>query len=197
MIATSVRLSLPAWVPGGLASAGTTFHTDEERMQLAILLARENTRHGTGGPFGAAILDDDSGRVVSVGVNLVVEQHCSAAHAEIVAIMLAQQALDTHDLGSTGAPALCLVSSTEPCAMCMGAVPWSGVKRLVCGARGTDAEAIGLDEGAKPETWVKELASRSITVTRDVCRDDARDVLQEYARQGGLIYNGRSDERSV
>ncbi len=105
--------------------------------------------------------------------------------------MLAQQVMGTHDLGAEGMPVLELVSSTEPCAMCLGAVPWSGVRRLVCAARGDDAVAIGLDEGAKPCAWEDELTARGISVERDVCRDAAAAVLRDYAESGGTIYNGQ------
>jgi hypothetical protein len=63
------------------------------------------------------------------------------------------------------------------------------VRRVVCAAHGEDAAAIGFDEGAKPADWVGELQKRGIEVVRDVQRDEARAVLQQYARAGGLIYN--------
>ena len=76
--------------------------------------------------------------------------------------------------------------------MCFGAIPWSGVTRLVCGARAQDTEAIGFDEGPKPGPWREALESRGITVVVDVERDRARRLLEAYAARGGAIYNGRS-----
>ncbi len=73
--------------------------------------------------------------------------------------------------------------------MCFGAIPWSGVRRLVCGARDEDARAIGFDEGPKLSDWVTALKDRDITVLRDVLRDEATAVLQEYIASGGIIYN--------
>jgi tRNA(Arg) A34 adenosine deaminase TadA len=73
--------------------------------------------------------------------------------------------------------------------MCFGAVPWSGVRRLVCGARDEDARAIGFDEGPKLADWVTALNDRGITVLRDVLRDDAVAVLRDYIASGGIIYN--------
>ena len=75
--------------------------------------------------------------------------------------------------------------------MCLGAIPWSGVRGLVCGARDADARGIGFDEGAKPTDWVEALESRGIRVRQDVCRDEAVAVLREYAENGGPIYNAR------
>ncbi|MCA1688298.1 MAG: nucleoside deaminase, partial [Actinobacteria bacterium] len=127
-------------------------------------------------------------------VNLVTSLDCSAFHAEIVAIMVAQQKVGDFDLGGPGRPPYELVASTEPCAMCLGATPWSGVKHLVCGARGEDAEEIGFDEGIKHDGWVSSLEERGITVERDVLRDEAASVLREYAEKGGEIYNSRRGE---
>ena len=157
-------------------------------MRFAIELARQNVEHRTGGPFGAAVFEAGSGRVVGVGVNLVEASNCSIAHAEMIAIAGAQQAVGRYDLGAGGG-VYELATSTEPCAMCLGAIPWSGLRRVVCAAHGEDAAAIGFDEGAKPADWVGELRKRGIEVVRDVLRDEAQAVLQQYAKAGGLIYN--------
>lgn len=77
--------------------------------------------------------------------------------------------------------------------MCMGAIPWSGIPRLVCAAREDDALAVGFDEGAKPEQWRSELERRGITVVQDVRRDEAAAVLREYVDGGGEVYNGCSE----
>jgi tRNA(Arg) A34 adenosine deaminase TadA len=155
-------------------------------MRLAIELSRLNIEYRTGGPFGAAIFDNQSGKLISVGVNVVVASHCSTAHAEMVAFALAQQKLKTHDLASKGD--FQLVTSCQPCAMCLGATAWSGVKSLICGARGEDAESVGFDEGAKPADWVKELQNRGIEVTLDVLRAEAKSVLDAYKSNSGIIY---------
>ena len=84
-----------------------------------------------------------------------------------------------------------LVSSTEPCTMCLGAVVWSGVRRLVCGSRDADARDIGFDEGPKPSDWTVALETRGIAVLRDVSRRDAVAVLKHYVDRGGLVYNAR------
>jgi hypothetical protein len=73
--------------------------------------------------------------------------------------------------------------------MCFGAIPWSGVSRLVCGARDADARAAGFDEGPKLKDWVGALAERGIEVVRDVLHAEATAVFAEYAAAGGAIYN--------
>jgi tRNA(Arg) A34 adenosine deaminase TadA len=160
---------------------------DEDRLRLVIDLARESARRG-GGPFGAAVFERDSGRLVAPGVNQVLALRTSLAHAEIVAIVTAQRVRGSHDLGVETVPACELVTSTEPCVQCYGALIWSGVRRVVIGARREDAEAIGFDEGPRPDDWVGELTRRGIAVVRDLLRDEARAVLDAYARGGGLLY---------
>lgn len=157
-------------------------------MRFVVSLARENVRRETGGPFGAAVFSAD-GRLVASGVNLVVLYNCSILHAEIVAIALAQKELGSYDMSDGGRIEHELVTSAEPCAMCFGAIPWSGVTRLVCGARDEDARAVGFDEGTKPPNWQEALEERGVEVLRDVLRKEAVDVYTLYAKNGGRIYN--------
>ncbi len=185
-----VEIDLPAWVATVLPPPGTSLGDDESRMSLVIELARRNVLEGTGGPFGAAVFDRH-GRVVAPGVNRVEPLGCSVAHAEIVALAMAQAEVGTYDLNLGPDGGYELFSSTEPCAMCLGAVPWSGVRRLVCGARKEDAEAVGFDEGARPESWITALEQRGITVALDVQRSAAKSVLDDYTRAGGTLYNSR------
>ena len=185
-------LQLPAWVDRFVAdSMGKTMLNQPERMQLAIDLAEKNIEHG-GGPFGAVVFEKDTGRIVAPGINLVLQTNNSVMHAEIVALILAQQKVRSFDLSAEGLPEYELVSSTEPCAMCLGAIPWSGIASLVCGARDEDARKIGFDEGEKPEQWRTYFKSRGIQVITDVLRNEATYVMQKYVDQGGVIYNGRS-----
>ena len=134
-------------------------------MRFAVELSWQNVERGTGGTFGAAIFERESGRLIAPGVNLVVGSGCSVFHAEMVAILVAQRIVGGFDLGAGGG-LYELVASTEPCVMCLGAVPWYGVRSLLCGACGEDAEEIGFDERTKPDQWVRSLEKRGIVVTR-------------------------------
>jgi tRNA(Arg) A34 adenosine deaminase TadA len=160
-------------------------------MDFVTTLSKLNIEQGTGGPFGAGIFRTDTHALVAPGVNLVLSSQSSLAHAEVVAIMMSQQILGVHDLGANGFPPHELVTSCEPCAMCLGAICWSGIRHLVCGARGNDAEAIGFDEGPKPQNWATALEERGISVTVDIGRPNATQVLQQYVEQGGEVYNSR------
>lgn len=184
-VPSDVRLTLPSWA-WEVAGADEVLATPEQRMALVLRLVERNIADG-GGPFGAAVFDEQ-GRLVAPGVNRVVPDSAPIAHAEIVAIAAAGQRLGTWDLRSRGR--FQLVTSTEPCAMCLGAVPWSGVVSLVIGARDADARAVGFDEGHKPEGWLDSLGDRGIEVVCDVGRDEVTDLLRRYAGGGGPIYNG-------
>jgi tRNA(Arg) A34 adenosine deaminase TadA len=191
----ALTFSLPAWLGTYAATYGPVADL-AERMRFVVVAAARNVAEGTGGPFAAAVLEQDSGRLLALGVNLVTAEQLSVLHAEIVALSLAQRRIGGFDLGAPGLPAHQLVTSTEPCAMCFGAIPWSGVRHVVTGARDGDARAIGFDEGPKPADWVGALEARGIGVTTDVLRDEAREVLLAYREGGGEIYNARGGESS-
>ncbi len=184
----SVRV--PEWVESFCRGLPAALPRVEDRIQVAIELARLNVGEGTGGPFGAAVFDE-AGRLVAPGVNLVVGSRCSIWHAEMVALALAQQREGRFDLSAGGSRCWELCASSEPCAMCFGALPWSGIGRLVCGARAEDAERLGFDEGPKPADWAAALEARGIAVVRDLRRAEAVAVLQGYAARGGAIYSPR------
>jgi tRNA(Arg) A34 adenosine deaminase TadA len=180
---------LPTWAKFTVRQQKMPLVSRVARMRFVIRLSMENLKHDTGGPFGAAVFEAKTGTLVSIGVNIVVLANCSHSHAEMVALANAQKELDNFDLGAPGLSEHELVTSCEPCAMCYGAIPWSGVRRVVCGARAEDAEAIGYDEGSKPTNWARALEARTISVIQDVCRKEALAVLQEYKKRGGVIYN--------
>jgi tRNA(Arg) A34 adenosine deaminase TadA len=183
-----VLITPPEWIDG-VVDWTRALPSDEERMRLAIRLAAENVDRGTGGPFGALIVEQETGRLVSVGTNSVVRLHNSTLHGEMMAFMLAQQRLHSYTLGAPGMAAHELVTSCEPCAMCLGAALWSGVKRMVCGATREDATRLRFEEGPVfPESYAY-LEQRGLTIVRGVLRDEARAVLERYRARGGPIYN--------
>ena len=184
-----VRIGLPDWTRE-IVDWDRRYGSDEDKMRLVIDLSRENIHRGTGGPFGAAVFERESGRLVSVGVNQVVPLNNSVLHAEIVAFMLAQAALSSFTLGEEGMPAHELVSSCDPCAMCFAAILWAGVERVVTGASHKDAKRLSFDEGPVFSRSHEYMEERGIEFVRGVMRAEARQVLEEYGQRGGLVYNG-------
>jgi len=185
-------LSLPDWAEETLRRAPAQFGPIEERMRWVIELARTNFRRDTGGPFAAGVFERDSGRLVSIGVNRVVPMGCSSAHAEMMALSLAQRARGTHDLGGPGQPPHQIVVNWCPCAMCCGAICWSGIRDVVIAGSGPELELItGFDEGPIHPHWADELRKRGISVADGVLRDESIDAFREFAGSGRPVYNAR------
>lgn len=188
MRALPVVIDLPDWCEA-VESMGERFASDLERMRLVVDLARLNVEHATGGPFGAAVFEAHDGRLVALGVNSVVRLANSVAHAEIVALVRAEARVSSFSLDHGGALHV-LYSSCEPCTMCLGAIVWSGVRRVVYAAHREDAERIGFDEGPIIADSAVQLRGRGIRVEPGSLRDEACAVLTLYHERGGPIYNG-------
>src|SRR5688500_1109574 len=186
MLYAQIHLTLPPWVHQAV-DPGTICPDDASKVALAIELSRLNVDRHTGGPFGAAVFNAE-GRLVSVGVNRVVPQTCSLAHAETMAYMLAQQRLARFRLNEDGFR-YTLATSAQPCCQCFGATIWAGIDELLIGARAEDVESLTeFDEGPLPPDWVGELEKRGIAVRRDIRREAAREVLAQYGALGGVAY---------
>jgi tRNA(Arg) A34 adenosine deaminase TadA len=185
----AVKIELPSWV-NSFVDWNKLYVSDEEKMSLAIKLAVENVRRSTGGPFGAAIFNSKNGEIISVGINQVLRLNNSCLHAEIIAIMFAQAALETYRLNSSGVAQYELFTSCEPCCMCLGAVLWSGLSRVVCGATKDDAASIGFDEGPVYESSYEYLRNKGIEIKRRLMRQEAVTAFDLYKKTGGVIYNG-------
>ena len=182
-----IQISLPAWIPE-IAEVGKHYASREDRMRLCIELARQNILRDRGGPFGAAVFECESGRLVGAGVNRVVPLNNSVLHAEMMAYMHAEQQLGSYTLAAQGLPDHEVVSSCEPCAMCLGGAQWAGVKRIVFGATRDDASELDFDEGPVfPESYVY-LQARGIETIRGFMRDEAREIFRLYREVGGPVY---------
>ena len=190
---SSFTLAMPAWFEEAAAALPEHLPTVEARMAAVNAIARRNVDEGTGGPFAAGVFERDSGRLVSLGVNRVVPAANSCAHAETMAIGLAQAALGTWNLGAAELPAHQLVVNWRPCAMCFGSVLWSGVVELVIAGEGARVEEItGFDEGPIHPDWRGELAARGIVLQVGIGHDDAIATFEAYRASGAPVYNGRS-----
>lgn len=180
---TDIQLPVPQWINTWADGIQQAFPDINQRMALVLDMARKNIKYG-GGPFAAAVFNQHTGELVAPGVNWVVPGKSSLLHAEVMALALAEQSVESYELASQGE--FELVTSVEPCCQCLGVLMWSGVSSLVCGAHSTDAETIGFDEGPRSVNWEQDLVQRGISVTRDVMRQESVDVLQSYT---GEIYN--------
>ncbi|MGI9518429.1 MAG: nucleoside deaminase [Pirellulaceae bacterium] len=188
-----IELTMPAWAVELQSGLPDEIKDVAERMKTVIEFSRQNFEHDTGGPFAAGVFEKDSGRIVAIGVNLVVPSKCSSAHAEIMALSLAQQAIGNFDLGATGIADHQLVVNARPCAMCLGAVVWSGVRSVACAASGHQIEELtGFDEGPVHPDWKTELEQREIEVIDGLMAEEACAAFREFATLGRTVYNARS-----
>ena len=186
------KVELPPWLIEESAKLPEVMPTLESQMGAVIRFSRINFQQGTGGPFAAGVFEKETGKRVVIGVNRVVPENNSTLHAEIVTIGMAQSILKTFDLGGPGMPAYRLVVNAQPCAMCYGAIPWSGVRSLALAASGQQVESItGFDEGPVHPQWKQELEKRDIEVIEGLLADEACGVFRECVASDSPIYNGR------
>lgn len=183
MSPTRLELNLPDWITP-LTAAWPPAGDDSARMNLVLELARTSIERDAGGPFAAAVFAGD--RVVAVGINRVLPERNSVLHAEILALMWAERHFQSHSLSPW--PRLTLVSSCEPCAMCLGAILWSGIRRVVSGASREDAEAAGFDEGPVFPASHAYLRERGVEWIGGVERERAAALFELYRAWGGGLY---------
>jgi tRNA(Arg) A34 adenosine deaminase TadA len=189
---TNFNLSLPEWAIEENERLPAQILSVEDRMAAVIRFSRLNFEKGTGGPFAAGVFERDTGKPIVIGVNRVVASNCSSAHAEVIALSLAQQILGTYDLGGPGMPVYQFVVNWRPCVMCFGATLWSGIRSLVIAGSGPELEQItGFDEGPIHPDWQHELAKRNIELINNVLTEDAIQVYRDFAASNALVYNSR------
>ena len=129
-------------------------HHDHELLSRAIQLARENVERG-GGPFGALITLN--GKIIAESANRVIQNNDPTAHAEVETIRLASRELNTFDL--TGCT---LYTSCEPCPMCLGAVYWSRISRVVYASTREEAARAGFGDAELYGEILLDPAQRSM-----------------------------------
>jgi tRNA(adenine34) deaminase len=138
-------------------------HDDETFMRRAIALARQGERDPGGSPIGCVIVRD--GQIIGEGHNLTEGQHDPTAHAEVVAMRRAGQAVGHYEMrGAT------LYSTLQPCGMCTMASIWAKIGRIVYGAGRDDVHRMYFED-------------RHLD-TADFIRDAFRDDLM---MEGGLL----------
>lgn len=149
---------------------------DKEFLRMAVEIAGSGISTG-GGPFGAVITKE--GKVIAGSNNRVVLDSDPTAHAEILAIREAARLTGSHELEGC-----VLYSSCEPCPMCLGAIYWSGIKRVVYASGRQDAAAAGFDD---------ELIYNEISLNPSERRvafiqledDEAREVFRKWVGYDG------------
>lgn len=153
--------------------------TREEWIERAIDLALENVRAGHGGPFGALIIKHDE--IVATGVNLVTATSDPTAHAEIVAIRRACQALHNFQLEDCE-----LFANCEPCPMCLGAIYWARPAAYYFSCTRADATDAGFDDAFIYDQLLLPPEKRVIRGRR-VSAENALTPFLEWSRSSQKI----------
>ena len=136
-------------------------------LEEAIDLAVENVESGLGGPFAAIVVED--GDVLATGTNRVTTVHDPTAHAEITAIRAACKERGDFELDGCTLYATC-----EPCPMCLGAIYWSRLDRVVYAASRTDAADAGFDDEHIYEEIDKPPADRRLPMKQCLADEGQR-----------------------
>ncbi len=150
---------------------------DREFMQKAIDLSIENVANG-GGPFGAVIVHN--GEIIATGTNRVTANNDPTAHAEVSAIREACAKVKNFKLeGST------CYTSCEPCPMCLSALYWAGVERIIYGNTKDDAKSINFDDSFIYDEIAKPYALRTIP---------CHNFMREEALAGFRAWSDKEDK---
>lgn len=147
-------------------------------MKRAIELSVENVKKG-GGPFGAVITKN--GEILAESYNLVTRLKDPTAHAEINVIREASQKLENFDLSGC-----VLYTSCEPCPMCLGAIYWAKIDRVVFANTTDDARKIGFNDAYIYEEISRPLQEQSIKF-RQILRDEALEAFKAWEQSESKI----------
>lgn len=141
-------------------------------MREAIRMSIENVEGAKGGPFGAIVVKN--GKIIARGTNQVTTTNDPTAHAEVVAIRNACQALGSFQLEGCE-----IYTSCEPCPMCLGAIYWARPDRLYYANSKEDAAAINFDDQFIYEEIAKPVEERQL-FTRQLLRDEALVAFKKW-----------------
>jgi guanine deaminase len=152
---------------------------DRKHLLHAVDLSRARMLANLGGPFGAVIVRD--GEIIAEGWNEVTSSNDPTAHGEVTAIRRACEKLGTFSLkGAT------IYSSCEPCPMCLSAIYWARLDRLVFANTRQQAAAIGFDDEFLYQEVPKPIAERSIP-TEHLALSEADEVFDMWMKKADKI----------
>ncbi len=145
---------------------------DETFMRQALALAAQGIEQGHGGPFGAVVVMD--GEIIGRGWNQVIQRNDPTAHAEVQAIRMACETIGHFHLTDAT-----LYTTCEPCPMCMGALYWARIKRMVYAASSEDAAEFGFDDRRFKEQVGKPIEEQMLQVAQRL-RSESRQLFKQW-----------------
>lgn len=155
--------------------------SEQEKLFLdrAVLLSRMGIENGNGGPFGCVIVSGD--KIVGEGCNMVTSTNDPTAHAEVVAIRNACRNLNTFQLDGCD-----VYTSCEPCPMCLGALYWARVRRVIYANTRYEAAAIEFDDEFIYEEINTDFMSRQIPFIH-VPHPEAKAVFEQWKKMANKL----------
>jgi tRNA(Arg) A34 adenosine deaminase TadA len=150
---------------------------DARFLEIAIELSRKGMKSGQGGPFGCIIVKGEE--IIGEGSNRVTSSNDPTAHAEVVAIRMACQKLNSYQLTDCE-----IFTSCEPCPMCLGAIYWARPKRVVYANTKQEAAAIDFDDNFIYDEIGTDLALRKIPFIH-YPHPKAKEVFEEWKHMEG------------
>ncbi|MBE6423943.1 nucleoside deaminase [Succinivibrio dextrinosolvens] len=162
-------------------------HDELIKSQAILRKIHDKTKQGIDngkGPFYAELYDEHYNFVLGAS-NSVVETQCALNHAEMNTLKLAFDKYRNYNLSHYK---LTLFVNAEPCIMCLGAIMWSGVNKIIFSVPSSEVERItGFDEGFKPN-WFEEMKKRNIKACGGIDEEYGKKILQYYVDLGKTIY---------
>lgn len=162
-------------------------HDELVKTQSILRRIHDKTKLGIDsgkGPFYAELYDEHYNFVVGAS-NSVVETQCALNHAEMNTLKLAFDKYKNYNLAPYN---LTLFVNAEPCIMCLGAIMWSGVNKIIFSVPSSEVERItGFDEGFKPN-WFEEMKKRNIKACGGIDEEYGKKILQYYVDIGKTVY---------
>ncbi len=150
---------------------------DKKFIKRAIELSQKGMDNNAGGPFGAIVVKD--GEIISEGFNKVTSSNDPTAHAEVVAIRMACEKLNSFQLDG------CIIyTSCEPCPMCLGAIYWARPKAVYYACTKEDAADIGFDDQFIYEEIETDIGNRKIKFI-NLDREEGKKVFNNWAAKEG------------
>jgi guanine deaminase len=159
----------------------STSEARRRALRRALELAREGALRPGGGPFGAVVLRGEE--ILAEGTNEVTGSHDPTAHAEVVAIRRACERLGTHSLAGCE-----ILSSCEPCPMCLGAIEWARLDRLGYAATREDASRAGFDDARLYEQLALPPGERTLPTFREEIEGAAAPFEAWLANEDRVAY---------
>jgi tRNA(Arg) A34 adenosine deaminase TadA len=149
---------------------------DSECMRVAIDIARQGITAGQS-PFGAAVVYNNA--VIATAHNTVWLKTDPTAHAEVICIRAAAKALKTISLRGCS-----MFSTTEPCPMCLAAIHWAKIDRVVFGATIADAATAGFKELFIDAKKMVTLGGSPLIVESGLLQTECAALFNEWKKAG-------------